>query len=118
MSEQYRPIKNAHALGGLSGKVRKDGHGIFGAHVVAYGLRGGQIVGGFSIDGDGTYVINGLQPGSYLVRAEPLDDGDTESFFDDTSRVDLDFGVTYYPKIAVAPRTGVAPNVDITVRAR
>ena len=118
VSDLYRPIVNAPKLGGLTGKVRKNGKGVFGAHVVAYGIRSGQIVGGFSIDSEGTYVIDGLEPGSYLVRAEPLDDGDAGSFFDDTSQVDLDFGVTYYPKIAVAPRSGAAPNVDITVRAR
>ena len=53
-----------------------------------------------------------------MVRVEPLDDGDVESFFEDTSRVELDFAVTYAPKIAVAPRSGVAGGVDITVRAK
>jgi hypothetical protein len=118
VSDVYRPGSNAPKLGGLTGTVRRNGKGVFGAHVVAYGVRSGQIVGGFTIDADGTYVINGLEPGAYLVRAEPLDDGDAGSFFDDTSQVDLDFGVTYYPKIAVAPRSGVAADIDITVRAR
>ena len=118
VSDLYRPASGAPQLGGLAGHVRKDGHGVFGAHVVAYGLRSGQIVGGFSISDDGEYVINGLEPGTYVVRVEPLDDGDVESFFEDTRRVDLDFGVTYYPKIAVAPRSGVAADIDITVRAR
>ena len=118
VSDVYRPTSGGPSLGGLSGHVRKDGRGVFGAHVVAHGLRSGQIVGGFSIGDDGEYVINGLEPGPYIVRVEPLDDGDLESFFEDTSRVDLDFGVTYAAKIAVAPRSGVAPGVDITVRAR
>jgi hypothetical protein len=118
VSDVYRAASGGPALGGLSGHVRKDGRGVFGAHVVAHGLRSGQIVGGFSIGDDGEYVINGLEPGPYIVRVEPLDDGDVESFFEDTSRVDLEFGVTYAAKIAVAPRSGVAPDVDITVRAR
>jgi hypothetical protein len=118
VSDVYRPAANAPRLGGLSGKIRKNGRGVYGAHVVAYGLRSGQIVGGFSIDDEGVYVINGLEPGSYLVRVEPLDDGDVESFLEDTSRVDADFAVTYYPKIAVAPRSGVSPDIDVTVRAR
>jgi hypothetical protein len=118
VSDLYRLASGGPRLGGLSGRVRKDGRGVFGAHVVAYGLRSGQIVGGFSIDDEGSYVINGLEPGSYVVRAEPLDDGDLESFFEDTRRVDADFGVTYYARIAVAPRSGVAPGIDITVRAR
>ena len=118
VSDLYRPASGAPALGGLAGHVRKDGHGVFGAHVVAYGLRSGQVVGGFSITDDGDYVINGLEPGTYVVRVEPLDDGDVESFFENTARVDADFGVTYYSKLAVAPRSGVAGDIDITVRPR
>jgi hypothetical protein len=118
VSDVYRPAANAPRLGGITGKIRKNGRGVFGAHVVAYGLRSGQIVGGFSIGDEGEYVIGGLEPGSYLVRVEPLDDGNVESFFEDTTRVDLDFGVTYYPKIAVAPRSGATPDIDVTVRAR
>ena len=118
VSDLYRLATGGPALGGLSGHVRKDGHGVFGAHIVAYGLRSGQIVGGFSITDDGDYVINGLEPGTYVVRVEPLDDGDLESFFENTQRVDADFGVAYYSKLAVAPRSGVAPDIDITVRAR
>lgn len=118
VSDVYRPASGGPDLGGISGHVRKNGRGVFGAHVVAHGLRSGQIVGAFSIDDDGTYVIDGLEPGPYIVRVEPLDDGDVESFFEDTSRVDLDFAVTYAPKIAAAPRAGTAPGIDITVRAR
>jgi hypothetical protein len=117
-SDVYRRSAGGPALGGITGKVRKNGRGVFGAHVVAYGLRSGQIVGGFSINDEGEYVIAGLEPGAYVVRAEPLDDGDVDSFFEDSRRVDADFAVTYYPKLAVAPRSGVAPNVDITVRTR
>jgi hypothetical protein len=118
VSDLYRPVADAPRLGGLSGRVRKDGRGVFGAHVVAYGLRSGQIVGGYAIDDEGAYVLNGLEPGAYVVRVEPLDDGDVESFFENTGRVDADFGVTYYPKVAIAPRSGVAVDIDITVRAR
>ncbi len=118
VSDLYRPTEGRARLGGLSGHVRKDGRGIFGAHVVAYGLRSGQIVGGFSIDEEGAYAISGLEPGAYVVRAEPLDDGDLGSFFEDARRVDADFGVTYHSRIAVAPRGGVAPDVDIAVRPR
>ena len=118
INDVYRPAADGPRLGGLSGRVRKDGRGVFGAHVVAYGVRSGQLVGGYAISDEGEYVINGLEPGPYVVRVEPLDDGDVESFFEDTSRVDVDFGVTYYPKIAVAPRSGVAVDVDITVRPR
>jgi hypothetical protein len=116
VSDVYRP--GGARLGGISGKVRKNGRGVFGAHVVAYGLRSGQIVGGFSINDEGEYAISGLEPGQYVVRVEPLDDGALESFFEDTRRIDADFAVTYYPKLAIAPRSGLAADVDITVRAR
>lgn len=116
VSDVYRPA--GARLGGISGKVRKNGRGVFGAHVVAYGLRSGQLVGGFSINDEGEYAIEGLEPGQYVVRVEPLDDGAVESFFEDASRVDADFAVTYYPKLAVAPRSGLSANVDVTVRPR
>jgi hypothetical protein len=118
VSDLYRRSSGGPSLGGISGHVRKNGKGVFGAHVVAHGIRSGQIVGGYSVDDDGSYVIDSLEPGPYIVRVEPLDDGDVESFFEDTARVDLDFSVTYAAKIAVAPRSGVVPNVDITVRPR
>lgn len=118
VSDLYEPASGGPRLGGLSGHVRKDGRGVFGAHVVAYGVRSGQIVGGYTISDDGQFVIGGLEPGSYVVRVEPLDDGDVESFFEDTRLVDADFAVTYYPKLAIAPRGGVSTGVDITVRAK
>jgi hypothetical protein len=118
VSDIYRRASGGPSLGGISGRVRKNGQPVFGAHVVAHGLRSGQIVGGYSVGDDGEYVIEGLEPGPYIVRVEPLDDGDVESFFEDTSRVDVDFAVTYAARIAVAPRAGVAPDIDITVRAR
>jgi hypothetical protein len=118
ISDVYRPASDGPQLGGLSGRVRKNGRGVFGAHVVAFGLRSGQIVGGYATNDEGEYVIGGLEPGAYVFRVEPLDDGDVESFFEDTRRVDVDFGVTYYPKLAVAPRSGVAVDIDVAVRAR
>ena len=118
VSDVYRRTGGGPRLGGITGKVRKNGRGVFGAHVVAYGLRSGQLVGGFSINDEGEYVIAGLEPGSYVLRVEPLDDGDVDSFFEDSRRVDADFAVTYHPTLVVAPRAGVTPNVDITVRAR
>ena len=59
----------------------KDGDGVFGAHVVAFNLETGDLVGGFSLNQLGEFVIAGLEPGPYVVRAEPLDDVDVEGFF-------------------------------------
>jgi hypothetical protein len=49
---------------------------------VAYDQRTGDLVGNFSLDEQGEFAIAGLQARPYVVRVEPLDDGDIESFFD------------------------------------
>ncbi|HEY8548550.1 MAG TPA: matrixin family metalloprotease [Vicinamibacterales bacterium] len=104
--------------GSLSGRVTRDGRGVFGAHVVAYSLRSGELVGGFTLNESGEFVIAGLEPGPAIVRVEPLDDADLESFFEDSRPVDTGFAVTYYDGIAVVPRSGNAGGVDVAVRAR
>jgi hypothetical protein len=75
-------------------------------------------VGGFSLDSSGGFVIAGLSPGSYIVRVEPLDDGDIASFFDNTADVDTDFRVAYYPHILTVPAAGGAPAIAVTVVAK
>jgi hypothetical protein len=67
--------------GSVSGRVTKNGAGVFGAHVVAYNIRTGQMIGTFTLNNNGDYAIAGLEPGPCVLRAEPLDDGDLESFF-------------------------------------
>ena len=62
----------------MSGRVTKNGQGVYGAHVVAFNLATGAMVGGFSLDSQGSFVIGDLRPGPYIVRTEPLDDGDTD----------------------------------------
>ena len=46
-------------------------------------------------------MIAGLQEGPHLLRVEPLDDADVESFFDDSSRVEQGFAPLIYDKIVV-----------------
>jgi hypothetical protein len=104
--------------GSVRGRVTKDGRGVFGAHVVAFDLQRGTLVGNFSLDADGNFVIAGLEPGPHVLRVEPLDDSDLESYFDDPSRVDLDFGVTFLDRLAVVPRGGSTPALTIAVRAK
>jgi hypothetical protein len=105
--------------GGVSGRVTKDGEPVFGAHVVAFNPRTGAVVGGITNE-DGRFSISMLEPGSYIVRAEPLDDAELDSFFDDddAEEVDLDFRVAYHDRLAVAPRGGGSSPVTITVVAR
>ena len=66
----------------------------------------------------GDFVIAGLEPGPQILRAEPLDDGDVTSFFDDDFDVDLDFRVTFYDRIVAVPRGGGARDIEIKVTAK
>jgi hypothetical protein len=104
--------------GTIQGTVTKAGTGVFGAHVTAFSLATGTLVGGFSLDSSGNFAIAGLAPGSYIVRVEPLDDGDTSSYFDSSTNVDTDFRVGYYPHILTVPAGGSAPSAAITVVAK
>jgi hypothetical protein len=101
--------------GSVSGRVTKNGQGVFGAHVVAFNPVSGTLVGGFSLSNDGSFVIAGLEPGPQVLRAEPLDDGDLESFFEDTTAVDVDFRVTFSDRLVVVPRGGGARGIEIKV---
>jgi len=101
--------------GSVQGRVRKDGAGVYGAHVVAIHLGTGAMVGGFSLDADGRFVVAGLAPGLHLLRVEPLDDAEVTSVF--PRAVDTRFAATYASRVAVVQAGATAPAVDITVRA-
>lgn len=101
--------------GSISGRVTKNGTGVLGAHIVAFNPRTGKLVGGFTLTADGAFVIAGLDPGPHVLRAEPLDDGDIESFFDATLGVDLNFGVKFHDKLAIVPRGGGTRDIEIKV---
>ncbi|MDP1572549.1 MAG: matrixin family metalloprotease [Vicinamibacterales bacterium] len=104
-------------LGGVRGRVTRAGRGLFGVHVAAFNPTTGVIIGGFTLGDDGEFVIAGLEPGPYILRAEPLDDADVEGFFSERT-VDIDFGVTYAPRLVVAPAGGTSAPVEIQVRPR
>ena len=91
---------------------------MLGAHVVAFNPRTGHLVGGFALNEDGGFVLAGIEPGAQVLRVEPLDDGDIESFFDATLDIDLDFKVKFYDKLVVVPRGGGANNIEIKVVAK
>jgi outer membrane protein assembly factor BamB len=101
--------------GSISGRVTKNGTGVLGAHVVAFNPRTGKLVGGFTLNADGSFAIAGLEPGPHVLRAEPLDDGDIESFFDATTGVDLNFGAKFHDKLAIVPRGGGTRDIEIKV---
>jgi hypothetical protein len=100
--------------GSLRGRVRMGSRGIFGAHVAAFNLRTGDLVGGFSLNGDGDFEIAGLQPGTYVVRAEPLDDASTDSFFDDPG-IEINFRATVHDRAVAVAAGGPGRSFDIVV---
>lgn len=105
------------STGGVHGRVRHGSAAALGAHVVAFNTRTRALVGGFALGADGEFQIRGLAPGPYVLRVEPLDDADIDSFFD-LDNVDIDFQVTYYPRLVVAPSGGVGDRIDVTVRPK
>lgn len=104
--------------GSIGGKVTKNGQGVFGAHVVAFNLQSGDIVGNFTLDTSGTFAIAGLEPGAYVVRVEPLDDADVEGFFDPPPAPDLAFSPKFFEKVVIAPRGGSAGSIEIKVNPK
>jgi hypothetical protein len=115
ISDLYPEAGFTRQTGSVSGKVTKNGVGVLGAHIVAFNPRTGHLVGGFSLSADGAFVIAGLEPGPHVLRVEPLDDADIESFFDLTLGVDVDFRVKFYERVVVVPRGGGTSNIEIRV---
>jgi hypothetical protein len=118
ISDIYGTTTFAREFGSISGRVTRGGEGVQGAHVVAFNPRTGKLVGGFSLNESGDFVIAGLEPGPHVLRAEPLDDGDVNSFFDDDFDVDVDFRVTFHERVVAVPRGGGARDVEIRVTAK
>lgn len=104
--------------GSISGRVTKSGQGVLGVHVIAFNPSTGRMVGGFTLSDDGRFVIGGLEPGPHVLRVEPLDDGDIESFFDLTLNIDTDFRAKFHDRIVVVPRGGGTRDVTISVQPK
>ena len=51
------------STGSISGRVTKNGNGVFGAHVVAFDLAKGEMVGNFSLTSDGASTERSSSPG-------------------------------------------------------
>ena len=114
----YPSTSYTRDTGSISGKVTKSGKGVLGAHVMAFDLQNQKLVGGFTLSDDGTFVIAGLDPGPHILRVEPLDDADVESFFDLTLNIDVNFRVQFYNKVVVVPKGGGTSGVEIKVVAK
>lgn len=113
ISDVY-PVSDSPPTGSFSGRVTKNGQGLFGAHVTAFDPATGALVGGFTLNSQGEFSIGGLSPGPKVIRVEPLDDADTDSFFD-MSSIDIDFRVLLFDKLVVVPRGGDTGSVELQV---
>jgi len=116
ISDLYPDGNFTASTGSISGTVTKDGQPIFGAHIVAFDPASGSMVATFSLNAQGQFSINGLSPGPYVVRVEPLDDAEIDSFFDASLAVDIDFKVSFLDRLVVVAaggdRGGVTANVS------
>ena len=97
--------------------MTKNGHGVFGAHVVAFSLASGAMIGGFTLDDSGHFVIGGLPPGTYLLRVEPLDDGDVSSYLEAGTSTRTSAS-TFAPELVTVPAGGSSPRSRSSVRAK
>jgi len=113
ISDLYPAAGQVTSTGGLTGRVTKNGSGLLGAHVVALNPETGAMVGNFALNANGEFAIARLEPGPYIIRVEPLDDAEVDSFF--STAIDVDFRVTYAPRMVVAPRGGSSAPVEIKV---
>jgi hypothetical protein len=118
VSDIYPSSTHRANTGAARGRVIKDAQPVFGAHVVIFNPRTHDLIAGFTINEQGEFEITGLAPGPQVIRVEPLDDADTESFFGRSERIDVDFQVTYLERLFVAPRGGVGERFDVAVRPK
>lgn len=118
IQDVYASSSAERNLGSIAGRVTLKGVGVFGAHVAAFNPRTGALVGGFSLGDGGQFVIGDLEPGLYVVRAEPLDDVDVGSFLDDTTSVNVNFQPAYAPSLVAVPGGGSAGSIEIKVVAK
>jgi hypothetical protein len=120
LSEIYPQGGFSSEGGSVSGRVTKNGQGVLGAHVVAFNPATGALVGNFTVGKQGTFTISSLTPGPYIIRVEPVDDADLDSFFDDSviPDVDINFRIAYYQGFAVVPPGGGSQLVEVKVTAK
>jgi hypothetical protein len=118
VSDLYPDGRFRTETGSVQGRVTKDGRGVFGAHVVAFSLRTGALIGAFTLNEAGEFAMAGLSPGPHVVRVEPLDDADIDGFFDDPGRVDVDFRIAFHDRVVVVPRGATAGPIEIPVKSK
>ena len=115
ISDLYPDAGFDKEAGSISGRITRDGRGVFGAHIVAFNPATGALVGNFSLDTQGRFSIAGLTRGLYIVRVEPLDDADVESFFESDPPTDTDIRAVFYGRLVGVPPGGDSGAIEIKV---
>jgi hypothetical protein len=81
--------------GSVSGRVTKGGSGVGFAHVVAFNPFTGDTVGAFANE-SGSYEIQGLRAGPWVVRVNPITDPTSPGDFGFPDDTDLDYRDALY----------------------
>ena len=115
ISDLYPDAGFDKETGSISGRITRDGRGVFGAHIVAFNPATGALVGNFSLDTQGRFSIAGLTRGLYIMRVEPLDDADVESFFESDPPTDTDIRAAFYDRLVAVPPGGDSGAIEIKV---
>jgi hypothetical protein len=118
LGDVYASTTFNRQYGQIAGRVTLNGQGIYGAHVTAFNSSTGALVGGFCLDSQGRFTIGGLPAGVYVVRAEPLDDADIDSFFDPDTQVNIGFKPTYFGRLVAVQAGGGSPAIEIRVTGK
>ena len=105
-------------LGAIQGRVTLNNSGVYGAHVLAFNPATGDMVSGYTLTQNGSFVIAGLKPGQYIVRVEPLDDVDQDSVFDPDDVINVNFKIAYYTRLVAVPAGGAGAPIVITVKSK
>jgi len=115
LSDIYGDSAFRRATGSITGRVTKNGAGVLGAHVVAFNPATSAMIGGYSLTDDGSFAVGALDPGTYVLRVEPLDDGDPGAFLSTSVKVDFNFRPAFSNKLVTVPRGGTASGIELTV---
>jgi hypothetical protein len=118
VSDLYPAPGFREGTGVAIGRVTRSGTGVLGAHVVTFNPATGALIAAFTLNRDGEFQIAGLASGAHVVRVEPLDDADLDSFFSRPGAIDVGFLVTFHDRLYVAPKGGAGDRVSIAVRPR
>lgn len=102
--------------GSLSGRVTKGGRGVAYAHVVGFNPFTGDTVGAFA-DESGNYEIQGLRPGPYVVRVNPITDPTSPGDFGFPERgTDLDYRDALFTSgSAEVEASSLTDGIDVAV---